>query len=86
MVSRKEKSTMKLMYRLIISHGYLGRSELQTKAGNISVGKYNQLKSYFEEEYQDEIAYDKPRKIWYALNPVDEEIRREMVNLELLAQ
>ncbi len=75
---------MKIMHTAIMNAGYLSRTELQQKAGNLAITKYNQLKSYFEEEFQDTIAYSKHQKIWYSLNPVDEEKKKELVIMELI--
>lgn len=86
MVSRKEQSTMRLMHTLIIKYGYLNRLELQKKSGNLSIGMYNKLKSYFEEIYQDTVGYDKSRKIWYAVNPMDEKVREHLIELELITE
>ena len=77
---------MRLMHTMVLKYGYLHVIELQEKAGRISITKYNQLKSYFAKIYEDTVGYDKPRKIWYALNPVDEIQRREMISMELITE
>ncbi len=74
------------MHTLILKYGYLNRLELQKKSGNLSIGMYNKLKSYFEEIYQDTIAYDKQRKLWYAVSPMDEKVREHLIELELITQ
>lgn len=84
MVSRKEQLLMKLWRTLIISNGYLSRGELQTKSGNISITKYNQIKPYFEEEIEGTISYDKLSKTWFTLNPQEESVRRDLVSMGLI--
>lgn len=69
---------MKKMYAVITRHGIIDRVELQEQCGRMSIGTYNKLKSYFEKEYEDKIAYDKNSKCWYDLNPGEKSISEEI--------
>lgn len=71
---------------IVIKYGYIGRTELQTKCGKMSVSKYNKLKPYFEEEVEGVIAYDKARKIWYHLTPEDNKVKSELIEMELISE
>ena len=72
MVARTEQQIMERMMRIIMNHGRINRFEL-IEAANISISKYNQLKSFFEQKYEDRILYNKETKMWSAPDVIIEQ-------------
>jgi hypothetical protein len=62
-----DKAIMERLLRVIEGHGEIGRMDLLKKA-NVKISRYNQLKTYFEEEYQYRIKYDRESRTWYSLD------------------
>lgn len=75
MVSANENSKLRKMYAVILSHGLIGRTELQKKCGKMSISTYNKLKPYLLEKYEAVLEYDVDRQAFYLLNPETEEHR-----------
>ena len=73
MVSANENSKLRKMYAVILSHGLIGRTDLQKQCGKMSISTYNKLKPYLLEKYDKELDYDTDRQAFYLLKPETEE-------------
>ncbi len=73
MVSANENSKLRKMYAVILSHGLIGRTDLQKQCGKMSISTYNKLKPYLLEKYDSQIDYDVDRQCFYLRNPQTEE-------------
>lgn len=61
-----EDLIMERLLRVILGHGEVTRHDLLEKA-KVKIWRYNQIKSFFEDKYQDKIKYDKSARTWYSL-------------------
>ena len=73
MVSANENSKLRKMYAIILSHGLIGRTDLQKLCGKMSISTYNKLKPYLLEKYESVIEYDMDRQAFFLLRPETEE-------------
>ena len=73
MVSANENSKLRKMYAIILSHGLIGRTDLQKLCGKMSISTYNKLKPYLLEKYEAVIDYDGDRQAFFLLRPETEE-------------
>ena len=73
MVSSKEHLTIERMVRIIHDAKKIKYFELIDRA-RISISKYNQLKTYMLDRYDNQIQYDKALKTYTSLIAIGQEL------------
>jgi len=79
MVSGKDYLSIERMLRIIHDAKKIRYFELIDRA-RISITKYNQLKTYMLDKYDNEIQYDKTLKIFKSLKAIEEELENENIS------
>lgn len=81
MASRKEELIIERMLRIIHDEKRIKYHELIDRA-RISITKYNQLKSFMLDKYDNQVLYDKEMKQFTSLTAIGEELESEKKFLE----
>ena len=78
MVSNREMQICSRLARIIQNKGEIHRWDLIDEA-RISIGKYNNLKAYFEHKFEKMVMYSKDTQMWSAVEniPIPEQERLE---------
>jgi len=70
--SNNEKKDMDRMRTLINNHGRI-RIDVLIEKAQISISRYNQLKTIFELKYENEFKYNKENKEWISFASLETE-------------
>lgn len=73
MVSSREHLTIERMVRIIHDAKKIKYFELIDRA-RISISKYNQLKAYMLDKYDNQVQYDKTLKTFTSLKAIEKEL------------